>query len=101
MSIELNIDIFYKTWKIGIILLVFSVHWPFHFLTGMAFPKLQEFMGEIQKFMDTDEKPFQMSSILPRGAKRELDSAVPMIAGFRPSKVKRPGNQSFKIQAST
>lgn len=54
---------------------------------GMAFPKLQEFMGEIQKFMDTDEKPFQMSSILPRGAKRELDSAVPMIAGFRPSKV--------------
>lgn len=77
------------------------MHWPFNCLTGMAFPKLQEFMGEIQKFMDTDEKPFQMSSILPRGAKRELDSAVPMIAGFRPSEVKRPGNQSFKIQAST
>lgn len=90
MSIKLNIDIFTRH---GIsVLLVFSVHWLFHFSTGMAFPKLQEFMGEIQKFMETDEKPFQMSSILPRGAKRELDSAVPMIAGFRPSKVNAQGS---------
>nr|XP_022321415.1 uncharacterized protein LOC111123409 isoform X1 [Crassostrea virginica]XP_022321416.1 uncharacterized protein LOC111123409 isoform X1 [Crassostrea virginica] len=54
---------------------------------GMAFPKLREFMGEVQKFLQSDVKPFHMSSILPRGAKRELDSAVPMIAGFRPSRV--------------
>lgn len=53
----------------------------------MAFPKLREFMGEVRKFLQSDVKPFHMSSILPRGAKRELDSAVPMIAGFRPSRV--------------
>jgi hypothetical protein len=53
----------------------------------MAFPKLREFMSEVEKYLDTDIKPFHLSSILPRGAKRELDNAVPMIAGFRPSKV--------------
>lgn len=90
MSIKLNIDIFTRHGRS--VLLVFSVHWLFHFPTGMAFPKLQEFMGEIQKFMERDEKPFHMSSILPRGAKRELDSAVPMIAGFRPSKVNAQGS---------
>ncbi|XP_062575420.1 uncharacterized protein LOC134237332 isoform X1 [Saccostrea cucullata] len=56
-------------------------------IIDMAFPKLREFMGEVKKFLDTGVKPFQMSSILPRGAKRELDSAVPMLSGFRPSKV--------------
>ncbi|XP_048779049.2 uncharacterized protein LOC125682473 isoform X2 [Ostrea edulis] len=53
----------------------------------MAFPKLREFMSEVEKFLDTDIKPFHLSSILPRGARRELDNAVPMTAGFRPSRV--------------
>lgn len=56
----------------------------------MAFPKLREFMSEVEKFLDTDIKPFHLSSILPRGARRELDNAVPMTAGFRPSRVSEP-----------